>query len=44
LLTLIVIFESLPSSAAEGVPLNVPLEALKLAQTGLFWILNASLL
>jgi hypothetical protein len=36
--------ESRPSFALEGVPLNVPFELLKLAQTGLFRILNFSVL
>jgi hypothetical protein len=44
LLTLMMMFESAPSSAAEGVPLNVPFSALKLAQTGLFRMRNVSVL
>lgn len=36
LLTLMMMFESIPSFVTAGEPLNVPLEALKFAQPGLF--------
>jgi hypothetical protein len=44
LLTLMMMFESVPSFATAGVPLNVPFELLKPAQAGLFRILNFSVL
>jgi hypothetical protein len=41
-LTTISMFESVPTLAAEGVPLSVPLEALNVAQAGLLVMLKWS--
>jgi hypothetical protein len=38
LVTFIMMFASVPTSAALGVPFRSPVAALKLAQPGLFWI------
>jgi hypothetical protein len=44
LLTLITMFVNVPTSELEGVPLRVPVEVLKLAQEGRFWMLKVRLL
>jgi hypothetical protein len=41
-LTLILMLENVP--AAVGVPANPPLDAVKVAQAGLFWMLKVSVL
>jgi hypothetical protein len=43
-LTLITMFAYVPVWELEGVPVRVPVEALKVAHTGLFWMLNVSAL
>src|SRR5262245_20012570 len=41
-LTLMTTFEYVPTCAAVGVPVSRPFDVLKVAQAGLFWMLNVS--
>ena len=41
-LTLITMFENVPTLELDGVPLKVPVEVLNVAQAGRFWTLNVS--
>ncbi len=41
-LTLITMFENVPTFVLDGVPVNAPVATLKLAQDGMFWTLKLS--
>jgi len=43
-LTLITMFENVPTSELAGVPVRAPVELLNLAQEGMFWMLKLSVI